>query len=51
LHAPSTSLEHRAREHFLRRGKPVLQPHMDLEKVWETLLSTERLAEEALRSR
>ena len=41
-----TSLEHRAREHFLWRGKPVLQPHMDLEKVWETLPSAERFAEE-----
>lgn len=32
-----TSLEHRAREHFLYRGKPVLQPHMDVDKVWEML--------------
>ena len=30
-----TSLEHRAREHFLFRGRPVLQPHLDLRKLWE----------------
>jgi hypothetical protein len=41
-----TSLEHRAREHFLYRGKPVLQPHMDLEKVWESLPAADRFAEE-----
>jgi hypothetical protein len=41
-----TSLEHRAREHFLWRGKPVLQPHLDLEKVWESLPAAERFAEE-----
>ena len=41
-----TSLEHRAREHFLWRGKPVLEPHLDLEKVWESLPPAERFAEE-----
>ena len=41
-----TSLEHRAREHFLWRGKPVLQPHMDLEQVWQSLPAAERFAEE-----
>lgn len=32
-----TSLEHRAREHFTYRGRPVLQPHMDIEQVWQLL--------------
>lgn len=40
------SLEYRARELFLWRGKPVLQPHMDLEKVSEALPSADRFAEE-----
>lgn len=29
-----TSLEHRARENFLYRGKPVLQPHLDIDQLW-----------------
>jgi hypothetical protein len=32
-----TSLEHRAREHFTYRGKLVLQPHMDIDDVWDML--------------
>lgn len=34
LKALLTSLEHRCREHFLFRGRPVLQPHFDLDELW-----------------
>ena len=36
-----TSLEHRAREHFTYRGKPVLQPHLDVDRLWELLPKAE----------
>lgn len=29
-----TSLEHRAREQFAYRGRPVLNQHLDIEQVW-----------------
>lgn len=32
-----TSLEHRAREHFLYNGKAVLQPHMNINEVWRMM--------------
>lgn len=32
-----TSLEHRAREHFLYHGKPVLQPHFDVDELWKLM--------------
>jgi hypothetical protein len=32
-----TSMEHRARENFHWRGKPVLMPHLDIEKLWQML--------------
>jgi hypothetical protein len=37
-----TSLEHRAREHFLYRGKPVLQPHLDVDQIWAMLPEQDR---------
>lgn len=37
-----TSLEHRAREHFLYMGKPVLQPHLDIEALWASLPKADR---------
>lgn len=37
LKAILTSLEHRAREHLTYKGKPVLQPHLDIETVWQLL--------------
>jgi hypothetical protein len=30
-----TSMEHRAREHFLYRGKRVFGPHFDVDALWE----------------
>lgn len=35
LKALLTSLEHRAREHLLWRGRPVLQPHFSLDELWK----------------
>lgn len=32
-----TSMEHRAREHFTYRGKAILQPHLDVDKLWENM--------------
>lgn len=32
-----TSMEHRTREHFLYRRKPVLQPHLDIDKLWDMM--------------
>ncbi len=43
-----TSLEHRAREHFLFRGKPVLQPHLDVEQVWAMLPDRETHSSETV---
>jgi hypothetical protein len=37
-----TSFEHRARENFLWKDKPVLQPHLDIQAVWEMMPATER---------
>ncbi len=45
-----TSLEHRAREHFLYRGKPVLQPHLDIDGVWASMPAEGRVAEEIFKS-
>lgn len=36
-----TSMEHRAREWFKYRGKPVFGPHFDVEALWE-LCESER---------
>lgn len=36
-----TSLEHRAREHFLYRERPVMQPHLDIDRLWELALPRE----------
>ena len=30
-----TSVEHRAREHFLYKGRRVYGPHLDVEALWE----------------
>jgi hypothetical protein len=30
-----TSHEHRVREHFLYKGRPVFGPHFELDKLWE----------------
>lgn len=30
-----TSLEHRAREHFLYRGRRIFGPHFDVDSLWE----------------
>lgn len=39
LKAILTSMEHRVREHFLYRDKPVMQPHFDVDELWQLLPS------------
>jgi hypothetical protein len=39
-----TSLEHRAREHFLWKNKPIMQPHLDIDKLWSLIPEEKRHA-------